>query len=170
MTEIRESDRKSYLKHFKAREIYENTMNIPFPYKNKHFDFWIDLVTKQTKQNGRPVNFAIRNPDGELVGSIDLPGITIGESHKAELGYWLAKPYWGRGIMSEAAKKICALGFKEFGLVRIEAYIYAFNKGSQRVLEKAGLVKEGYFKSFYKKDGKLLDAKLFAKVKKSRST
>ena len=74
----------------------------------------------------------------------------------AEIGYWLAKPYWKKGIMSEAVKKICEIGFNEFGLSRITANVFEQNIGSARVVEKCGFTLEAAcLKNYYKKDGKL---------------
>ena len=63
--------------------------------------------------------------NGETVGSISL---SIGEdisSKSAELGYWLAEPYWGQGIMPEAVRQICGFAFQTYGLARIFAVPFA---------------------------------------------
>lgn len=81
--------------------------------------------------------------DGRAVGSI---GVFVGAdvySKSAELGYWLAEEYWGRGMMTQAVREICAEAFRRFGLARIYAEPFARNTGSRRVLEKAGFVLEG---------------------------
>ena len=67
--------------------------------------------------------------------------------------------------MSKVVKKLCSVGFTQFGLVRITAHIFHFNKGSEMVLLKSGFTQEGYFKKYYKKDGAYYDAKVFAIIK-----
>lgn len=56
----------------------------------------------------------------------------------AELGYWLAEPFWGNGIITAAIKQTVAYGFKTFDINRIYARPYG-NLASQRVLEKQAL-------------------------------
>jgi RimJ/RimL family protein N-acetyltransferase len=96
------------------------------------------------------------------MGGAGFLDLEIGKSHKTELGYWLAKRFWGQGIMTRVIKKLVTLGFEEFGLKRITATIFAHNTASQRCLEKNHFVFEGQLKNYYFKDKKLVDAKLFA--------
>ncbi len=164
ISDIALSDKAAYLEHFKEKRIYDQTLAIPFPYTEADADWWINHNIEATaKQGGRSVNWAIRrSSDNFLVGGIGFLGLTIGEDHKAELGYWLAKPYWKNGIMTASVKKAVEFAFKEFGLTRITANVFHFNIGSARVLEKAGFQCEGYLRSHYKKDGKIFDGKLYA--------
>lgn len=100
--------------------------------------------------------------DGEAVGSV---GVFAGDDvyrKSAELGYWLAEPFWCRGIMTEAVRRICADAFARFDVVRIHAEPYARNKGSRRVLEKAGFILEGTLKKSVYKNGELLDSCIYA--------
>lgn len=108
------------------------------------------------------MNWAIRRTDGFLIGGIGYHDFELGKSHRAEIGYWLAKPYWGQGIMTEAVKKVAALAFEELGLVRITANVFHFNMGSAPVLKKAGFQLEGLLRKHYKKDGKVFDGRLYA--------
>lgn len=80
----------------------------------------------------------------QAVGSIFvLPG--TGKDHrKGEIGYALNAKYWGKGIATEAVKMAVSCAFKELKcLSRVEGLVIAENKASQKVLEKAGFVKEG---------------------------
>ena len=89
----------------------------------------------------------------------------VGQSHRAEIGYWLAKPFWGRGIMTAVVAGVCRHGFEEFGLVKIVAHVFTGNPASARVLEKCGFVQEGLFRKHFLKDGKLIDAWAFALIR-----
>jgi [ribosomal protein S5]-alanine N-acetyltransferase len=164
LSDITTGDRAAYLDYLNEREIYERTLAIPFPYRDNDFDFWQHLVAKNTQANGRAVQFAIRNDTGALIGGIGFDGLVIGRSHQAELGYWLAKPFWGKGLMTSAVAALCEFAFSEFQLTRITAHIFAFNQASERVLLKNGFMNEGYFRKHYRKDGVLRDGKLFALV------
>lgn len=107
--------------------------------------------------------FAIAS-DKEAIGGI---GIMRGEDvHRltAELGYWLAEPYWGRGIMTRCVETFCTYAFSAFQLQRIHAEPYADNHASAKVLEKAGFCLEGRMRSNVIKDGRILDQLLYALV------
>ena len=82
--------------------------------------------------------------NGEAAGSIDvIPGEDV-YRRTGVLGYWLARDYWGRGIMTAAAGQFLRMAFARLdNLVRIEATAYARNAGSRRVLEKNGFRLEG---------------------------
>ena len=80
----------------------------------------------------------VQGEKGELIGGCGFDGLRIGKTHGAEIAYWLAKPYWGRGIMTAAVRRVCEHGVAEFGLVKIIAHVFDFNIASARVLEKCG--------------------------------
>lgn len=103
--------------------------------------------------------------DGEAAGSI---GLFLGNDvyrRSAELGYWLGRPFWRKGIMSAAAREMCALGFKTWDIVRIYAEPYAHNVGSRGVLEKAGFALEGIKRRSVFKNGELLDSCIYARLR-----
>lgn len=91
--------------------------------------------------------------DGEAAGSV---GVFVGADiyrRSAELGYWLAGDYWGRGVMTRAVVQICREAFERFDIVRIFAEPFARNTGSRRVLEKAGFTLEGVMRAGVFKNG-----------------
>jgi RimJ/RimL family protein N-acetyltransferase len=106
---------------------------------------------------GRPIHFAIREPSGRVIGGCGFNELTVG--HRAEIGYWLAKPCWGRGIMTEVVERLCEMAWTEWKLVRITAHVFPFNEASARVLEKNGFQLEGVLRKHHQKDGQFLDAK-----------
>lgn len=109
-------------------------------------------------------NFCIEI-NGAAVGGI---GIRVGQDvhrHTAELGYWLAEDFWGRGIMSEAVAAFTDFCFANFSLRRIYAEPFANNPASARVLEKANFDFEGRLKNNVVKDGEVLDSLLYARTK-----
>jgi len=161
LSEIRSSDKPALLEHLKEKEIYDRTLRIPYPYTEADADHWLDLVGKTTQQQGQPVHWAIRDEQDFLIGGCGFDGFQIGQSHRAEVGYWLAKPYWGQGIMTAVVNKACAFAFAEWNLLKITAHVFAFNPASARVLEKCGFEQEGTLKKHYLKDGQLIDARLY---------
>ncbi len=108
--------------------------------------------------------FAI-DVDGRAVGSI---AITRGENiHRrtGELGYYLAEPYWHRGIAPEAVRQMTAWAFAHTDLLRIYAEPFSDNLASRRVLEKAGYRREGTMRANAVKAGRVRDMELYAAVR-----
>jgi ribosomal-protein-alanine N-acetyltransferase len=96
-----------------------------------------------------------------LIGACGFSGFQAGKSHLAEVGYWLAKPYWDRGIMTAVVQRMCRHAFEEFGLAKIIAHVASHNPASARVLEKCGFQQEGFLRKHFLKDGQFIDARLF---------
>jgi ribosomal-protein-alanine N-acetyltransferase len=165
LSEIRSSDKSALSQHLNDRDIYDRTLRIPFPYTENNAEEWLALVAKITEKQGRPVHFAIRSATDALIGVCGLNDFEIGKSHRAEVGYWLAKPFWGRGIMTAVVQRVCQHAFEEFGLAKIMAHVVMHNPASARVLEKCGFLQEGLLRKHFLKDGKLIDARLFALLK-----
>lgn len=93
--------------------------------------------------------------DGRAAGSI---GVFVKDDvyeKSAELGYWLAEDCWGRGVMTEAVRQICREAFDRFDILRVFAEPFADNRGSRRVLEKAGFTCEGTMRNGVFKNGRV---------------
>jgi len=97
-----------------------------------------------------------------VVGGVGLRDV---DGHKAEIGYWLAEAYWGRGITTEAVKLVVKYCFNRLKLRRLYAYVFPRNQASLRVLFKAGFKKEGLLKKNVVKNGKFFNDVLLAKVR-----
>ena len=93
--------------------------------------------------------------NGRAAGSISVARKDDVYEKSAELGYWLAENYWGRGIMAEAVRQICREAFDRFDILRIFAEPFAENLGSRRVLEKVGFVCEGTMRMGVYKNGRV---------------
>lgn len=140
----------------------QNTTNIPFPYTEDSGRFWVNLAAEGLHQ-GNAYIFAIRLQDNkQIIGGI---GLGIDQAHnKAELGYWLAEPYWNQGLVTEAGKAILTFGFDTLKLKRIFASYFSFNKASGRIMEKLGMEKEGVMRAFTLKNGEYLDHVFYARI------
>jgi ribosomal-protein-alanine N-acetyltransferase len=91
-------------------------------------------------QEGNSFHWTIvRRDDGQLLGMITARV----DGHKWELGYVLARQYWRRGYMTEAVKSLIDKAFKYPGVYRVWAVCDVDNAASARVLEKAGMQREG---------------------------
>jgi RimJ/RimL family protein N-acetyltransferase len=159
-------DISAYLHYFSDPEISSYTF-IPFPYTETDAWTFIGICRNKEKEFGHPLIFAIRNNAGELIGAIGFQGKNTHPAwpHKDEIGYWLAKEYRGKGIMTAAINAMVKYGEEVRGLTRFEAPVFSFNAASEKVLLKCGFKEEGVMKNAYFKNGKLVDAKMFALVK-----
>lgn len=101
----------------------------------------------------------------KVIGSITLDKGKGAHSCKAELGYVIAKKYWGNGCVTQAIKLSIETGFKDLDVERIEAYVDPTNIGSQRVLEKNGFTKEGLLKKSVVQKGTVKDRFLYSLLK-----
>ncbi len=137
---------------------------IPYPYTRVDAAGWVRHCLEQARTQPHATELAIRRPDGFLVGAIGVLRHTGKGAHRGELGYWLAEAYRGRGLMTRAVRAVVAYGFGTLGLRRIEATAFVHNPASQRVLERAGLVREGTLAGWHVKGGRLIDACMFAIV------
>lgn len=118
---------------------------------------------KHASHDEDPTNLAI-DVNGEAVGGVGyVPGADV-ERYSAEIGYWLAEPYWGRGIVSEALTLVTDDVFERLNMLRLFALPFADNAPSRRVLEKAGYVCEAIMRSSSVKYGRPRDQALYAKI------
>lgn len=122
--------------------------SFPYPYRKEHAIDWITYALEVI-----PVcHFAIV-VDGKASGGI---GLTLQRDvfrYSAEIGYWLAKEHWGKGIMSQAVQAVSDYALHELGMTRVFAGTFDNNAASGRILEKAGFVLEGRLsKAIFKYD------------------
>lgn len=97
------------------------------------------------------------------IGCVFVKPMSGDEKCKAEVGYALAKEYWGQGIVTRATKMVICDGFKEFpDVVRMQAHVEVDNKASQRVLEKIGFQREAIFRKYTYNKGEIRDLVMFS--------
>jgi RimJ/RimL family protein N-acetyltransferase len=89
------------------------------------------------KEHGFGLWAAVDKASGDVAGFCGLQ--FLDHTPEVEVGYRLAKRFWGMGLASEAARTSLRYGFEELGLDRIVAVVRPENAASQRVVEKIGL-------------------------------
>ena len=112
--------------------------SFPHPYTRKNAEEWVAIQSAKD----RAEHFAICDAAGPI-GGIGVDTQKGDSTNSAALGYFVGKPFWGRGIATAAAKAVTAYGFQTFGLMRIHARVKTSNIASMRVLEKVGYRREG---------------------------
>lgn len=164
ITEVRITDAQSIVNHINDREIYENTLTIPFPYTLKDAKIFVSICRKFEKMNHQICNYAIRYNE-EMIGGIGLLFNHGVESHKSEFGYWIGKDYRNQGIMTMVIQKFIEICFEEKALFRLEANVFTNNLASSKTLLNAGFNYEGIHKSSFIKEDKLRDTNFYSIVK-----
>ena len=132
---------------------------LPYPYTEENASEYIESIQKADEND--VFVFAVV-ADGKVVGNVGVERQKNVHRLTAELGYYLDEEYWGKGIMTEAVKELCAYVFDVSDIVRIFAVTYADNVASCRVLEKAGFLSEGVLKKAAIKNGVIKDLKTYA--------
>lgn len=157
------SDAKDLALALSNKKIQDNLRDgLPYPYTEQ--DGAAFIASMLSSDENETFAFAI-TVDGKAVGSIGVfrqPNI---HRRTAELGYYLAEEYWGKGIMTEAVKQICEYVFRESDMIRIYAEPFAYNTASCKVLEKAGFQYEGTLRNNAVKNGKIIDMKMYSIIK-----
>ena len=141
------------------RAVAETTLLIPHPYPDGAAEQWIG-THEATFEKGEGVVFAITGrEDGALLGAISLD---IRPAHRrAEMGYWIGKPYWNQGYATEAAAAMLGYAFNRLELNRIHAEHFGQNLASGRVMAKIGMKREGVLRRHMFRWGRFVDAVLY---------
>lgn len=99
-----------------------------------------------------------------LIGSIGLHN-HVPKNRSIEIGYVIDSLYWNKGYVTEAVQKILEICFLDLELNRVAAIYEPDNIGSGRVMEKVGMLYEGYLREYFIEEGIAKDVKLYAILK-----
>ena len=157
------SDVESIAYHANNPKIACNLRDLfPYPYTLSDAKAYISMCIKADPSNQYLKAIEI---EGKAVGSLGLYLQRDVFRKSAELGYWLAEPYWGHGIMTSAVSQLCEQAFVQYDIVRIFAEPFADNRASCRVLEKSGFILEGTLRKRIIKHGKMQDSCIYARIR-----
>ena len=157
------SDAKDLAAALSNKKVQDNLRDgLPYPYTEQDGKEFISAML--SADENETFAFAI-TVDNMVIGSIGI--FRQGNIHRqtAELGYYIAEEYWGKGIMTEAVKQICEYVFANSDIIRIYAEPFAYNVASCRVLEKVGFQYEGTLRSNAVKNSKVIDMKMYSLLK-----
>jgi len=126
-------------------DILRMTASLPQPFFTLAAEFWI---MKQTAdwQRGLSYAYVITNQNDGFMGVMDLFTNCDGDW---EIGYWLARDYWGHGYITEAASAVISEGFRVFDLAFVDAGYFVDNPASGRVLDKLGFISKNEPSNLY---------------------
>lgn len=158
-------DAGAVAKYANNKKIADNLRDaFPYPYTLEDAKRYVEACA-ENNETGQCCRAIV--VDDEAVGSI---GVFLKDDvyrKSAEIGYWLAEPFWGRGIITEAIRQICSYAFSHYDIARIFAEPFAINQGSRRALEKAGFKLEGILESSVYKNGQIMDSCVYALLRQN---
>jgi RimJ/RimL family protein N-acetyltransferase len=146
-----EADIPELLSLIGAREIAATTLRIAHPYTEQNA---MDFLAK-TRDEDKIWLAITQRADGRLCGGVGL--MLDLEHERAELGYWVGVPYWGKGYATEAAQAMVQYGFDALELNRILASCMSHNSASGKILVKLGMLHEGCQREHQRKWGEFVD-------------
>ncbi|MDR6526830.1 RimJ/RimL family protein N-acetyltransferase [Chryseobacterium rhizosphaerae] len=158
LSQLEEKDIPFITEYLQHRIYSDLTSNIPYPYTENDAQLWLTM-SKEAFEEHTGYTFGIRNKEGHIIGAI---GLHDRDDDKAELGYWIAMPYWNKGYVTEAAKAIVHFGFKKLNFNKIFATHLLHNPASGKIMEKIGMEKEAVLKQETKKDGAYFDLVMYS--------
>lgn len=145
------------------KKILDNLRDgLPYPYTTEDAEAFISMMLHADTE--KTFAFAI-TVDDKAIGSIGVFRKDNIHSRTAEMGYYIAEPYWGQGIGTSAVRQTCDYIFQNTDIIRIFAEPFAFNTASCRILEKSGFEYEGTLRKNAVKNGVILDMKLYSRIK-----
>jgi RimJ/RimL family protein N-acetyltransferase len=163
LSPVSEDDAASVVECMRDKEISYNTARIPYPYSMEDARIWLEDSIVFFEENGFYRNYAIRNESQHMIGAIGFHFNNGVESKDSEIGYWLGKSYWNRGIMTRVLRKFCEIAEKQYRMEILTAGVFIFNTASQRLLLGAGFRHTETTTGKIKKDGVKIDIMKFEK-------
>ena len=152
------NDLEGLFRYANNKKIADNMMDrFPHPYTEADGRNFINMTLQL-----QPPSILAIEINGEAVGGIGLHLMEDVYRKNAELGYWLAEPFWGQGIISKAIVQMVDYGFQNWDIERIFARPYGRNTASQKVLQKAGFQLEARFEKTIFKNGQFEDEMIYA--------
>ncbi len=131
---------------------------IPKPYSSNDAVWWVNHTEKSNLIQAIDV-------DGMFVGCISATRGNFEYSRGAELGYWVGRDFWNRGIATEAVSQFTASLFANTDIVRLFVQVVSTNVASMTVLKKNGYMCDGLLKNASYKNGQFYDEYLMSKIK-----
>ena len=159
------SDRDSV--HRYASDLVVTRMTYWGPYTLRDTDVFIQRAIRNAEATPRSFfDLAIVPREGDpekfrLIGGCKIH-ITDHANREGEIGYYLERESWKKGLATESARALLSFGFTCLGLHRMTGLCFTENRGSARVLEKIGMTREGVLRKHRMKEGQWVDSFLYS--------
>ncbi|WP_454193463.1 GNAT family N-acetyltransferase [Paenibacillus sp. Marseille-Q7038] len=149
------ADAPSIQKLAGEKEVASTTLSIPHPYPDGAAEAFIMATHDRYRKNLGSTFALVSKETSELLGCAGMH--IVSDYNRAELAYWIGKPYWGSGYATEAVQRMMEYGFDELKLNRLWAAALTRNPASSAVMQKNGMKYEGTLVQHIKKWGEYED-------------
>jgi RimJ/RimL family protein N-acetyltransferase len=136
---------------------------VPDPPPAGFVQFWYGTYEEGRREGTREVFAIVDSPSGEFLGIAVAPQIDRA-TRTAELGYVVAPAARGRGVASEALRRLTEWAFSDLGMERVELLISVENESSKRVAARCGYVHEGVLRSRHFKGNLREDTEIWSRL------
>jgi ribosomal-protein-alanine N-acetyltransferase len=139
------SDAPAIQCHFNNWNVIKNLASVvPWPYPDNGAETFIKQQLEKITTGEEIYHWVLvlRSGDGQAIGHIHFR--PQADSRKGNRGFWLAEPYWNRGLMTEAIASVNDFAFRTLGIESFYVCNAASNAASRRVKEKTGAEFVGY--------------------------
>ena len=133
-------------------DVTKTLARVPFPYRLTDAREWLK-GEQERRAAGEAYAFAITRRDDPAGFCIGVCALGQREDGEMNLGFWLGRPFWGQGLMTEAVSSVLRFGFVGLGLARIHSGYFRGNEASRRVHEKMGFAVTGEGPMFCRAQG-----------------
>jgi RimJ/RimL family protein N-acetyltransferase len=132
-------------------QLSRNLKSVDYPYYVEDARNWLATLPGEW-ETGKSAVFAIcsKEEQGQLIGTVGI--VLDQQNNRGELGYWIGRNYWGQGMATEACRSALDFAFTQVGLNKMVAECLARNPASAAVLEKVGMIQEGFLAKHFRKD------------------
>jgi RimJ/RimL family protein N-acetyltransferase len=132
---------------------------VPTPYSAADARAWLERCKTAWSEGAAPLA-VVEQESGELAAAITL----WLHGKVGELGYWAAPSFRGRGYVPRAVQLLCAWGFDELQLPRMQLGTFIGNVASERVAEKSGFTREGILRAWLEQRGERRDVTMWSRL------
>ena len=161
---ISEDDIDSLYEIFSDPQVMRYWSTVPLPNREAAAELQREIAEHNESNTMLKWGVALRESD-TLIGTATLFNLNL-DNGRAELGYAMARAYWGKGYMNEALKALVSHAFEVMGLRRLEADVDPRNAASIRSLERLGFEREGFLRERWHVNGEIQDALFYGLLKR----
>ena len=153
---ISEDDIDSLYEIFSNRHVMRYWSTVPLPNREAAVALQREIAGGNESETMFKWGIALRDSN-KIIGTTTLFNLNL-DNGRAELGYAMARAYWGKGYMNEALKALISHAFEVMELRRLEADVDPRNVASVSTLERLGFQREGFLRERWHVNGEIQDA------------
>jgi len=163
LSPFEEGDASSLMQCLNNPRVNSKILSVPNPYTIEDSRQFINSNSYIFTSRGNHLNYAIRNMEGNMIGSIGLElNSLLHFKHSGTVAYYVDQAYWGKNVASRALKAFLPWCIENYRFKRLTAHVFSDNPASEKVLQKCGFSFEATLKKFYLKDGEYIDTKFYS--------